>query len=171
MSADDVGTFIGLLFTAGLGLAVWWAVRAKSLKLAVGELQLAQIYANCPQHRFGGLIIAGSPSDGKLVLTSQRLIFTNPSGGSVGIVVAKDQIMSVAKGSKGPLMTLELGYKDAKGRPRSASFTQIAHSSTVAIDPARELPIGMFIDKVSAWREGRPLPQDGMVRGFGPGLP
>jgi hypothetical protein len=163
MSADDVGTYIGILITALIGLAVWWSVRGGGLKLAVGEHQLAQIYANCPQHRFGGLIVAGSPSDGKLVLTSQRLVFTNPTGGNIGIVVPKDQILSISKGSKGPLMTLELGYKDAKGRPRSASFTQLAHASTVAIDPTRELPLGMFIDKLSAWREGRPLPQDPMI--------
>lgn len=162
-TAEMMGQIVGVLFLALIGFAVYWSVRRGSFKLGPGEIRLSAIYANCPQHRFGGLVIAGSPSDGKLVLTSERLLFTNLLEGKVGIAVPKDQILSIAKGSKGPLMTLELGYTDAKGKPRTATFTQIAHAATVAIDPKRELPIGMFIDKLNAWREGRPLPQDPMA--------
>ena len=162
-TAEMMGQVVGVLFLGLIGFAVWWSVRRGTLKFFPDEIRLSAIYANCPQHRFGGLIVAGSPNDGRLVLTSHRLIFTNLQEAKIGFAVPKEQILSIAKGSKGPLMTLELGYKDAKGKPRTASFTQIAHAATVAIDPKRELPIGMFIDKLNAWREGRPLPQDGMA--------
>jgi hypothetical protein len=155
MNGDQVGQIVGVIFTLLIGFAVYWSLRGGKLKLVPGETRVAQIYANCPQHRFGGLIIAGSPGDGKLVLTNQRLIFSNPTEGKVAYSVAPAQILSVAKGQKGPMMTLELGYKDAKGRPKSLSFTQLASLPTVAIDPKREMPIGIFIDKVMAWREGR----------------
>ena len=153
--ADTIGQVIGIAITALIGFGVWWSLRGGKVKLVPGEQKLAHIYANTPNHRFGGLIVAGSPGDGKLILTNQRLIFSNPREGKMAFYVAPAQILSVAKGQKGPMMTLELGYKDAKGKPRSATFTQLASVPTVAIDPTREMPIGMFIDRVIAWREGR----------------
>jgi hypothetical protein len=153
--ADNAAQIVGIIITALLGFAVYWSLRGGSLKLAPGETRTAYIYANWPAHRFGGLIVAGSPSDGKLVLTSQRLIFTNPTEKKVALEVTREQIQSVAKGQKGPIMTLELGYKDKKGKLRTASFTQVLTNPTIAIDPKRELPLGVFVDKVMAWREGR----------------
>ena len=107
-TAQMISQVIGVIFIALIGFAVWWSVRGGKLKLAAGEVRLAAIYGNCPQHRFGGLVITGSPSDGRIVLTNQRLIFTNLQEAKVGFAVAKGQILSVTKGSKGPLMTLEL---------------------------------------------------------------
>jgi hypothetical protein len=153
--ADKFGQIIGIIITALIGFGVYWSLRGGKLKMEPGESRLAYIYANWPAHRFGGLTVAGSPSDGKLVLTTHRLIFTNPREGKVALSVTKEQIQSLAKGSKGPMMTLELGYKDAKGKMKTASFTQVLSNPTIAIDPKRELPIGMFVDKVMAWREGR----------------
>ncbi|HUS30908.1 MAG TPA: hypothetical protein VMZ53_20500 [Kofleriaceae bacterium] len=154
-NADKIGQIVGIVITGLIGFGVYWSLRGGKLKLAPGETRIAYIYANWPGHRFGGLIVAGSPSDGKLVLTTQRLIFTNPTEGKVALAVTVNEIQSVAKGSKGPLMTLELGYKTPKGKLKSASFTQVLSNPTIAIDPKRELPIGMFIDKITAWREGR----------------
>ena len=154
-NGDATVQIISVIFTLLIAAAVVWSLRSGKLKLAPGETVIAKIYANCPQIRFGGLIVAGSASDGRLILTSHRIVFTNPREGKVGLSVNRDQILSIAKGAKGPMMTLELGYKTPKGKPKSASFVQVASIPTVAIDPSRELPIGMFIDRINAWREGR----------------
>ena len=153
MNADAVGQLIGIAFTALIGFGVWWSLRGGKLKLVPGEQKIAHIYANTPNHRFGGLIVAGSPGDGKLILTNQRLIFSNPREGKMAFYVAPAQITAIAKGQKGPMMTLDLSYKDARGKPKRAIFTQLASVTTVAIDPTREMPIGIFIDKVIAWRD------------------
>src|SRR4051794_38781946 len=113
-NSDAIGQFVGVLFLALIGFGVWWSLRGGKLKMVPGEQRIAYIYANCPQHKFGGLIVAGSASDGKLILTNQRLLFTSPNEGKLGFYVAPAQITSIVKGSKGPMMTLDLTYNNAK---------------------------------------------------------
>jgi hypothetical protein len=153
-NSEVIGQVVGVVIMALIGFGVWWSLRGGKLKLVPGEQRIAYIYANCPQHRFGGLIVAGSASDGKLILTNQRLLFCSPNEGKVGFYVAPAQITAAVKGTNGPMMTLDLTYQNAKGKPKRVIFTQVAAIPTLAIDPAREMPIGMFIDKVEAWRRG-----------------
>jgi hypothetical protein len=65
------------------------------------------------------------------------------------------QIVAIQKGTKGPLMTLELDYLVQPGKPKHLTFTQLGAIPGVKIDPKAQLPIGMFIDKLIAWKAER----------------
>lgn len=160
MTPYEAGQVTGYII--GIGLAIffiWWAIRGtrggKKLEMFTGEVRIAEIYAECKQIKFGGLVAVGSVHQGKLILTNQRLIFTNPHEKRMAIHLAAAQIVSIQKGTKGPLMTLELDYLMQPGKPKHLTFTQLGAIPGVKIDPKAQLPIGMFIDKLLAWKAER----------------
>ena len=167
MSPETVSQIIGAVFVSLIGLLVVLSMRGKKLVLAGDEKKLARIFAETKQLKFGGFMIVGSPYEGQLSLTNKRLVYTNPSEQKTSFSLGPTDITSIAKGQKGTIMSLELSYTDAKGKPRRASFRQLAAITGMNIDPTKELPIGMFIDRVMAWREGRPMPGPGVMPGPG----
>jgi hypothetical protein len=116
------------------------------------EVRVAEIFALCKDIKYGGVAFAGNVHDGKLILTNRRLIHTNTNGQRVGLVLLRDQISQIAKGKDGPLMTLELDYQTPRMKaPKHSRFVQVTSMSKV--DLRQELPIGMFIDKLLAWKQ------------------
>jgi hypothetical protein len=116
------------------------------------EVRVAEIFALCKDIKYGGVVFAGNVHDGKLILTNRRLIHTNTNGQRVGLVLLRDQIIQIAKGKDGPLMTLELDYQTPRMKAaKHSQFLQVTSGS--GIDPRHELPIGMFIDKLLAWKQ------------------
>jgi hypothetical protein len=160
MTPEQAGQVVGTII--GIGLAaffIWWAVRGtrggKKLEMLAAEVRIADIYAECKQIKFGGLVAVGSVHQGRLILTDQRLIFTNPHEKRMAVHLGPMQIVSIQKGMKGPLMTLELDYLVQPGKAKHLTFTQLGAIPGVKIDPKAQLPIGMFIDRLLAWKAER----------------
>ncbi|HSD88182.1 MAG TPA: hypothetical protein VLB44_11730 [Kofleriaceae bacterium] len=156
MSAEALGELVGFAVIAVVGVVVVFAVlrstRGKKLEMMPGEARVAEIYAETPSIKYGGFIAIGSANHGKLILTDRRLIFTNPNEQQLGFSLGPKQILTATKGTKGPMMTLDLTYTLPNGAQKRASFVQLGAIPGVKIDPTRQLPIGMFIDKLTAWR-------------------
>lgn len=155
MSDESLGQLVGVVIMAVIGLFIFLSMRGKKVTLQPGEARQAEIYAETNEIKFGGFILVGSPKMGKLILTDQRLLYTNPQEQKLGFSLGPKQINSAVKGTRGPMMTLELTYTLPNGKPKRAIFVQLGAVPGVNIDPTRQLPIGMFIDKLTAWRESR----------------
>lgn len=146
-----------LLMFAVFSLMLWlikrrYVKKTGPIVMLHDETRVAEIFALCKDLKYGGVLFAGNVHDGKLILTNRRLIHTNPNGQRVGLVLLRDQIIQIAKGREGPLMTLELDYRTPRmKKPKHTRFLQV--SSSPGIDPRQELPIGMFIDKLLAWKQ------------------
>ena len=149
---------LGVLFGVGLWSFIIWALlrgnaSSKFVPLP-NETRIAAINAQCKDLKYGGFIIIGTPHDGKLILTNLRLVHTNVKESKTGLVLFRDQITSIVKGSDGPLMTLDLTYQTPKmKKPKRSRFLQV--SSISGGDMRQQLPIGMFIDKLIAWKAER----------------
>lgn len=160
MTAYEAGQVTGYIIGVGIAaLLIWWAIRGtrggKKLEMLAAEVRITDIYAECPQIKFGGLVAVGSVHQGRLILTNQRLIFTNPHEKRMAIHLGPAQIVTIQKGTKGPLMSLELDYLMQPGKPKHLTFTQLGAIPGVKIDPKTQLPIGMFIDRLLAWKAER----------------
>jgi hypothetical protein len=160
MTAYEAGQVTGYIIGIAIaGFFIWWAIRGtrggKKLEMLAAEVRIADIYAECPQIKFGGLVAVGSVHQGRLILTNQRLIFTNPHEKRMAIHLGPMQIVTIQKGTKGPLMSLELDYLAQPGKPKHLTFTQLGAIPGVKIDPKAQLPIGMFIDRLLAWKAER----------------
>lgn len=161
MTPYEAGQVVGTLIGIALGVfLIWWAIRGssggKKVELLPAEVRISDIYAECKQIKFGGLVAVGAVNQGRLILTNQRLMFTNPHEKKLGISLAPNQILTMTKGAKGPLMTLELDYMPLGGKkPKHLTFTQLGAIPGVKIDPKAQLPIGMFIDRLLAWKAER----------------
>jgi hypothetical protein len=138
---------------------VWWlhtrgTVKGGKLVMLPNEIHIAEIVAQAKGIKYSGFVFVGTPSDGKLLLTNLRLIHKNVKGDKVGLVLFRDHIQQIAKGKDGPLMTLELDYQTPQmKKPKHIRFLQI--SSVSGLDPRQQLPIGMFIDRLLAWKAER----------------
>jgi hypothetical protein len=161
MTPYQAGQVVGTLIGLGLaGLLVWWAIRGtkggKKLELLAAEVRIADIYAECKQIKFGGFVAVGAVNQGRLILTNQRLLYTNPHEKRLGLALLPSHILTITKGSKGPMMTLELDYMPPGGKsPKHLTFMQLGAIPGVKIDPKAQLPIGMFIDRLLAWKAER----------------
>lgn len=147
---------LAILFVVGLwGFIIWALLRGNArakLVMLPDEVRVAGISAHCTDMRYGGFRLVGTPHDGKLILTNLRLIHTDVREKKVGLVLLRNHIIQIAKGSKGPLMTLELDYQTANmTKPKHSRFLQM--SSMSVVDARQQLPIGMFIDKLLAWKQ------------------
>ncbi|HTL38425.1 MAG TPA: hypothetical protein VL326_35085 [Kofleriaceae bacterium] len=151
-----LGAIIVLFLVGLLGYLIVRALMGDpKLTLLPGEYVVRHIFAECKQIRWSGFVTVGGVNQGKLLLTNQRLIYANPSMTKQGFAVTRQQIQQIHKNMASP-MRLELTYLAPNGKPKYATFMQLAGGiSGVKIDPSKELPIGMFIDQLSAWREGR----------------
>lgn len=140
-----------------LGLVAWLLgrhtiKRTGRIVLLQGEERVAEIFAQCKELTYGGAVFRGTAHDGRLLLTTRRLIHTNTLGDRVGLVLLRNHIHSIAKGKHGPLMSLELDYQTPGMKaPKHARFIQV--TSMPGMDPSQQLPIGMFIDKLLAWKQ------------------
>ncbi len=149
---------IGLLLVLAMwGFIIWALLRGRASAKFVplpDEQRIAFINAQCKDIKYGGFIVVGTPHDGKLILTNFRLVHTNVKESKVGLVVFRDQISDITKGSDGPLMTLDLTYQTPQmKKPKRTRFLQV--SSVSGVDMRQQLPIGMFIDKLIAWKAER----------------
>lgn len=162
MTPYEAGQAVGTIIGIGLaGFLIWWAIHgasggSKKVELLPAEVRIADIYAECKQIKFGGLVAVGAVNHGRLILTNQRLMFTNPHEKKLGISLAPNQILTIQKGAKGPMMTLELDYMPLGGKKQKhLTFLQLGASPGLKIDPKAQLPIGMFIDRLLAWKAER----------------
>lgn len=161
MTPYQAGQVVGTIIGLGLaGFLIWWAIRGssggKKLEMLPAEVRIADIFAECKQIKFGGLVAVGSVHHGRLILTNQRLMFTNPHEKRLGISLAPNEILSIQKGTKGPMMTLELDYLPLGGKKQKhLTFVQLGAIPGMKIDPKAQLPIGMFIDRLLAWKAER----------------
>src|SRR5512141_3070868 len=107
MSDESLGQLVGVFIMGLIGLFIFLSMRGKKVTLQPGEARQAEIYAETNEIKFGGFILVGSPKMGKLILTDQRLLYTNPQEQKLGISLGPKQINSAVKGTRGPMMTLE----------------------------------------------------------------
>jgi hypothetical protein len=151
---------VAVIWLAIAFVLIWVARRAatRQAKVALepGEQRVADIFVETKQITWGGLTLFGSPYDGKLILTTERLIYANANERKTGFVLARDAITAIRKGADGPRMTLELDYMPAKGnKPKHVRFVQIGGIGGMLqyVDASKQMPIGMFIDKLLVWKQ------------------
>lgn len=144
--------FAGLLFW----LARRQATKKPKLALLADEKRVADIFVETKQISWGGMTLFGSPWEGKLILTTDRLIYANPNEQKTGFAVSRDAITKIEKGTSGALMTLELEYMPPNAKkPKQARFIQVGGVGGMLqyVDGSKQMPMGMFIDKLLTWKQ------------------
>lgn len=133
------------------------AARGKSkLVLLPDEQCVADIFVETKQVTWGGLTLFGSPYEGKLILTTHRVLYTNPNERKIAFALGSNDITKLEKGARGAQMTLELEYTPPKAKqPKRVTFVQIGGVGGMLqyVDASKQMPIGMFIDKLLAWKQ------------------
>lgn len=152
------GLVVFALMVAGLlfWLARRQATKKSKLALLPDEQRVADMYVETKQISWGGMTLFGSPWEGKLILTTERLIYTNPNEAKTAFAVSRDAITKIVKGTSGAQMTLELEYLPPNAKkPKQARFVQLGGVGGMLqyVDGSKQIPIGMFIDKLLAWKQ------------------
>jgi len=182
------------LFTGGavwLGRKLWGAVdrRTPRILCSDGEVRIAEAFAHTRDIVLAGLIRTGSPYDGKLVLTNQRLIYCryDENAKRLGLVLTPNQLQSVEsedpkglarlKNILGKNTTLKIAYlPQGKTKPKHVTWTIPEWSATQGVESSVFLPKeAMFqnphtahslADMLRRWQKGEiELPTKGKNEG------
>jgi hypothetical protein len=93
-----------------------------ALDLAPDEDRILQMFARTRDFKFRGFMVSGSAYDGKLVLTSSRLVYTTYDEKRVGATFSPEQVLAIETGKHGfpvKFPSLTLTYRPVSGSPAS----------------------------------------------------
>lgn len=141
-----------------------WLARRRmanaKLTLPAGEQRLGEMWGRSRDVTFGGLVLAGDATTGKVVLTSRRLLWVRLDEKKIGLALGRDDLERIevaAKGFVGKEPALVVHYRiPGKKKPRKITFTRIEAASGPGLNQsfgnAENPSIEAFAATVDRWR-------------------
>jgi hypothetical protein len=149
-------TVIGVV--AIVALFAWLARRrmaSASLALAPHETRLGEMWGTSRDVTFGGLVLAGDATTGKLVLTSDRLLWVRLDERKIALALHRGDIDKVDVVKK----SLAVQYRvPGKKKPKTLTVARIDGASgpgfTQSFEAVKNAPLDGFAASIESWRAG-----------------
>jgi hypothetical protein len=126
------------------------------LAIAADERRVAEIVVETRDICFGGQRLLRTGHFGKLILTNQRLYYTDIKEKSLALALAPAAMISALRGRDGNTTRLVLTYRNRQGTATRVHFAQ-APGVQVSLfefhDASQQMPIAMFLDRLEGWME------------------
>jgi len=139
-----------------VALFAWLARRrmaSGSLALAPDETRIGEMWGTSRDVTFGGLVLAGDSTTGKLVLTSDRLLWARLDERKIALALHRGDVERVELVKKG----LAVHYRvPGKKKPRTLTVARIDGASgpglTQSFQAAKNAPLDGFAASIESWR-------------------